>query len=221
MEINQLGYGNPNREFMEFLSKKTPYDGIFELTKGYKPPKNDSEITKYELNTIAESIDEVDEDNLKRFKMIDSNIVKYYSLFLKSKGIEGEKLEPLLREIIDEALPLIAKIKMHYNRPRPYQLAQIFKLKLFPYHTINADSPAYPSGHVIQACLLSEVLSARYPTMSDEFSALIDVIGSSRIMLGVHYPSDNDLALFVGEMIINDEWFQSKHMERFANPNAV
>jgi hypothetical protein len=221
MEINQLGYGNPNREFMEFLSKKTPYDGIFELTKGYKPPKNDSEITKYELNTIAESIDEVDEDNLKRFKMIDSNIVKYYSLFLKSKGIDGEKLEPILREIVDEALPLIAKIKMHYNRPRPYQLAQIYKLKLFPYNTINADSPAYPSGHVIQACLLSEVLSARYPTMSDEFSALIDVVGSSRIMLGVHYPSDNDLALFVGEMIINDEWFQSKHMERFANPNAV
>ena len=221
MEINQLGYGNPNREFMEFLSKKTPYDGIFELTKGYKPPKNDSEITKYELNTIAESIDEVDEDNLKRFKMIDSNIVKYYSLFLKSKGINGEKLEPILREIIDEALPLIAKIKMHYNRPRPYQLAQIYKLKLFPYQTTKADSPAYPSGHVIQACLLSEVLSARYPTMSDEFSALIDVVGSSRIMLGVHYPSDNDLSLFVGEMIINDEWFQSKHMERFANPNAV
>ena len=221
MEINQLGYGNPNREFMELLSKKTPYDGIFELAKGYKPPKNDSEITKYELNTIAESIDEVDEDNLKRFKMIDSNIVKYYSLFLKSKGIDGEQLEPVLREIVDEALPLIAKIKMHYNRPRPYQLAQIFKLKLFPYHTINADSPCYPSGHVIQACLLSEVLSARYPTMSDEFSALIDVVGSSRIMLGVHYPSDNDLALFVGEMIINDEWFQTKHMERFSNPNAV
>lgn len=221
MEINQLGYGNPNREFMELLSKKTPYDGILELSKGYKPPKNDSEITKYELNTIAESIDEVDEDNLKRFKMIDSNIVKYYSLFLKSKGIDGEKLEPILREIVDEALPLIAKIKMHYNRPRPYQLAQIYKLKLFPYKTINAESPAYPSGHVIQACLLSEVLSARYPTMSDEFSALIDVIGSSRIMLGVHYPSDNDLALFVGEMMINDEWFQSKHMERFANPNAV
>lgn len=221
MEINQLGYGNPNREFMDVLTKSTPYDGIMELVKGYKPPKNDSEITRYELNTISEAIDEVDEENLKRFKYIDRSLIKYYSMFLKSKGIDGEKLEPMLKEIVDECLPLIAKVKMYYNRPRPYQLAQIYKLKLFPYQSVQSDSPSYPSGHVIQACLLSEVLSARYPTMSEDFSALIDVVGSSRIMMGVHYPSDNDLALFIGEMIIADEWFQSKHMERFANPNGV
>ena len=221
MEINQLGYGNPNREFMEVLTKTTPYDNILELVKGYKPPKNDSEITRYELNTISESIEEVDEDNLKRFRLIDRSLIKYYSMYLKSKGIDGEKLEPILQEVIDESLPLIAKIKIHFNRPRPYQLAQIFKLKLFPYETFTTHTPSYPSGHVIQACLLSEVLSARYPTMSDELSALIDIVGSSRIMMGVHYPSDNDLALFVGEMIIADEWFQSKHLERFSNPNGV
>jgi hypothetical protein len=212
MELNQVTYGNPTQKAKELLSRKGLVDDLFDKLKNTDMPSNDSELTKEELNQVAEGIllleDAENEIYLKRYKSYDRSLIQSIVSIFKQKGID---VEELCEEILLDINPLIAKLKVHFNRPRPFQLANYYKLKLFPYNSYSSFSASYPSGHTTQAYVILNVIANKYPAEYQFCKKLIDDIVDSRIYLGVHYPTDNDFAKEVGYMILKHKEFTKKY----------
>jgi undecaprenyl-diphosphatase len=52
------------------------------------------------------------------------------------------------------------------------------------------DAGSFPSGHTLHAVMAAVVVTELLPVLAIGFLALALVIGLSRVVLGVHYPSD-------------------------------
>jgi DNA topoisomerase-1 len=98
--------------------------------------------------------------------------------------------ENALSQMASEAAVLITKLKWLYNRPRPYQVAAKHGIGFTPMGSVTAHTPAYPSGHTIQAYLISSRLSEVSPQHRKAFMDLAHAISFSRAVGGYHWPSD-------------------------------
>lgn len=212
MDINQANYGNPTREQKVFLDEIGFVDDLFLKLKNEPFPANNSDLTKDELNEIVDSLNSIsDAENkayLTRYKAYDRSAVQVIVSTFKQKGID---VEALCDEIVTDTKNLIIKLKFFYQRPRPNQLAQYYKLKLFPYKSYSADTPSYPSGHTVQSYVILNVIADRHPELYQFCKELIDDIAYSRIYLGLHYPTDNDFSKAVGKEILKHPKFTQKY----------
>ena len=116
-----------------------------------------------------------------------------------------------IKELVNDIGPIIMKLKFYYNRIRPYQLANVYGLALSPMPSCSADSPSYPSGHTLESRVFAEILSFRYPEHQDMLRKFAEKCALSRVMLGLHYPSDNVLSLQVSAAIVKDKNFRNKY----------
>lgn len=212
MKLDQVTHGNPTQNIIVLLNKKGLVDSLFEELKNTDMPLNDSELTKEELNEVADGIllleDKENDYFLKRYKSYDRSLIQSLTTIFKQKGID---VEEVCTQIQNDINPLIAKLKVHFNRPRPYQLANYYKLKLFPFDSFSANTASYPSGHTLQASVMLNVIGSMHPTQYKYCRNIIDDIAESRINLGLHYPSDNDFALEVADKILKHKEFSKKY----------
>lgn len=212
MEFNDLTYGNPTHEQLGFIQGTCLVDDLFDTFKDAVVPNNDSELVKDELNEIADSLAVMsqpeNQNYLKRYLAYDRNLIQAISSIFKQKDIE---VEELVTEIVKDIQNLIFKLKFHIQRPRPFQLAQYYKLKLFPYKSFSAHTPSYPSGHTTQAIVILNVLGNKYPTEYQYCKELIEDIAYSRVYLGHHFPTDNDGGRELGKAILKHPEFTKKY----------
>ena len=212
MNLNQVTYGNPTLEEKEVINKPSILDDLFAVFKEDHFPLSDSELVKEELNEIVEDLTtiakEENETYLKRFKSYDRGLIQVITTTFKQRGID---VEELCKEISFDLTSLLYKLKYHYQRPRPNQLAQYYKLKLFPYESHSANTPSYPSGHTLQAFVILNVIANKYPKECDFCDQMIEDISNSRLYLGLHYPSDNDFAVLVGNEVLKHKEFTKKY----------
>ena len=78
-----------------------------------------------------------------------------------------------------------------FDRPRPYQ----HSLNVVPY--VFEDSSSYPSGHVTRAFGALLILSNRSKVARYLAYICTFLLALSRIILGVHYPTDTIGAIFL------------------------
>jgi hypothetical protein len=213
MNLDEITFGNPNIEQLAYIQKESYLDYLFEELSTYTFPKNSSEATKEELNQIVDCLATLEgkEEYIKRYKTYDAHLKKYFIDGLV-KGLENEdEVKVLVNDIMEDIKPLLVKLKYHFQRPRPNQLAQYYKLKLFPYQSISADSPSFPSGHAFQGRILTEVLGNRYPKTYSFMQKVFKDICYSRLYLGLHYQSDIDVAIFSADKVLADKEFKQKY----------
>lgn len=155
-----------------------------------KPPANDSSITKQELQQVKKISSERTESDLILIKRTDEDPSITLKDILKKNNLTfpKEEFDRLYRTLE----PIILYLKEYYARARPYTIDP----------TINAiDSKthenylSYPSGHVAYAALSEKILSEKYPQHKDEFKKAVDDVGRARILMGVHYASDNTASI--------------------------
>ena len=212
MNLNQVTYGNPTKELKQLLEEDLLVDDLFlKLKEDFFPP-NDSELVKDELNEIVDYINSIsDEENkafLTRYKAYDRSLIQVITTTFKQRGID---VENLCIDIIKDIRNLIYKLKYFYQRPRPYQLAQYYKLKLFPYNSFSSSTPSYPSGHTLEACVILNVISDKFPNEYQFCREMIDDVAYSRLYLGLHYQTDNDFAKEVAKEILKHPKFTQKY----------
>ena len=158
-----------------------------------KPPKNNSDEVMDELQ-LLDSLPEI-----KNFVKTTDDLHKHFTQFLKTKKIDYPKNE--IKELLKNSSPIILKLKYHYNRPRPEQLAKEMGLAFHAKPLDSARTPSYPSGHSAQGRLVARYLSNLYPKHESELMKLGNEIGTGRLVAKVHYPSDDLFGKKIGDAL--------------------
>jgi undecaprenyl-diphosphatase len=91
------------------------------------------------------------------------------------------------------ALLLYRVLKRHTRRPRPYRTCPGVIAHLPP-----LDEFSFPSGHTLQAVGFTIVALAWYPALAPLLLPFTALVAASRVILGLHYPSDVLAALAIG-----------------------
>ena len=117
--------------------------------------------------------------------------------FHKTNKTISAAFEPYVNESIEE----LDEISMRYNsiifffkysinRARPEQVNRNIK----PIDTSTAQTPAYPAGHALQAQVLANYLSKKYPEKKELFNKLSIECDTTRVKAGLHYFSDGEFS---------------------------
>ncbi|MBD8526380.1 phosphatase PAP2 family protein [Pseudoxanthomonas sp. CAU 1598] len=94
------------------------------------------------------------------------------------------------------ALGLYMQLKRHTQRPRPYATEpRVTAL------TPALDEFSFPSGHTLHAVSFTIVALAWYPQLAWLLVPFTLAIAASRVVLGLHYPSDVLAAAVIGSAL--------------------
>jgi undecaprenyl-diphosphatase len=80
---------------------------------------------------------------------------------------------------------LCALVKRVVGRPRPPVACPDIRACV-----ATLDRFSFPSGHTLHAVAFGLVLAATYPALAWPLAAFAVLVGASRVVLGMHYPSD-------------------------------
>jgi undecaprenyl-diphosphatase len=81
-------------------------------------------------------------------------------------------------------------------RPRPYEVRQDIWLTGKP-----LDKFSFPSGHTLHAVVFGTVVLGYFPQLSIVVIPFMIMVGLSRVVLGLHYPSDVIAGALIGALI--------------------
>jgi undecaprenyl-diphosphatase len=104
---------------------------------------------------------------------------------LLAEGVDA--VAPVLRMIAVGALGVLLYkwLKATTSRPRPYQVRAAIRRAADP-----LDRFSFPSGHTLHAVAFSILMTAHHPPLAWLVWPFTLLIASSRIVLGLHYPTD-------------------------------
>ena len=206
--LEEVVYGNPTREQLELLQKKSQYDYLLPEMFEAEPPSNISTLTQDELRALVDyqkQYNFLPENIKKRYQAYDDDMCKAIVNFIYNN--HNVDVTELVQSIFTDTLTIILKLKYKFQRPRPFQLGFYYKQSIFPVQTLTAISPSYPSGHVMQVALVAQTLGNLYPKTYQDLSRLLTDVIEQRLFYGLHYPSDCDRAVdFAKTIVKSKEW---------------
>jgi undecaprenyl-diphosphatase len=88
-------------------------------------------------------------------------------------------------------------IKGRASRPRPYEVIQAIQLSTMP-----LDRFSFPSGHTLHAVVFSLVAISYYPVLAWVLLPFTLLVAMSRVILGLHYPTDVLVGAVLGGIIV-------------------
>lgn len=91
------------------------------------------------------------------------------------------------------ALLLYRSLKKHTRRPRPFRAHQGIVAHIPP-----LDEYSFPSGHTLHAVSFSLVAIAYFPVLAVLLVPFTLMVAASRVILGLHFPSDVLAAAVIG-----------------------
>ena len=165
-----------------------------------KFPDNDSDEVARELDIIIEAQDTAPlTENV--MSLADEEPMELFKRACDALGVpvDNETAEMLVQDLRRIAIIL----KYTHLRPRPSEIA--------PYHNRYIvledfdpydDTPSYPSVHATIGYGLANMYASRYPNFADEFLNVGDTIAMQRIQSGRHYPSDNEYARAIADLLL-------------------
>lgn len=123
----------------------------------------------------------------------------WYGLMLALVMIHGRAaLLPVLHMVAAGlSCTLIYKwLKNRTLRPRPYAVRPQISLQGAP-----LDQFSFPSGHTLHAVAFSTVALAYYPQLAVVVLPFTVLVAASRVVLGLHYPSDVLAGALIGALV--------------------
>ncbi len=195
-------------------------------------PANSSEQTRAELDFLLDLQDKRTEKQTQRVMQLakigywpHKNYTKtddgyegnLKDLFFMAREVSGEKynareypkVAELLKGVMQDTRLLEFVVKFNLLRARPYHLdANIKPLQEIP-------TPSFASGHTLWAYIQAYTLSELEPEKRDEYIALAYEIGLSREIMGVHFPSDEEVARQIAHKMLMLMWHTEKFKKDF------
>jgi membrane-associated phospholipid phosphatase len=207
LSIDSLVAGNPCSRDYKLMQTESYLDRLLPDLYKFTPPKNSSPATRAELHSLVQftQTQRVFQNNL-----YDEALLPHIKKLFTEAGASEEYIDFVTTAVAEDAIPMITKLKYHFNRPRPTQLAPYFDIALYPDFSYFTNNPCYPSGHTTLTTITCEVLGNHFPEAYQVTQRLIEDVMNSRLYLGVHYPSDNDMARVVANKVLENPQFKSK-----------
>jgi acid phosphatase (class A) len=145
---------------------------------------------------LVESFQAVDD---ARWQLADLDANALYPRFAEAFGTQIDKktspaLVKLLDRSIDDVDATASAAKDHFHRPRPFQRLQLQRVcdKAMPpkpeVHPTQGTS--YPSGHSTHGWTVAMILARVAPERSEALLARAQEYEESRLVCGMHFPSD-------------------------------
>jgi undecaprenyl-diphosphatase len=123
----------------------------------------------------------------------------WYAVMLGILLIEGrEGIFPCLHMLAVgiSSLGTYKLIKTSASRPRPFEVSQAIAPGMPP-----LDRFSFPSGHTLHAVAFTGVALVYYPVLACLLLPFTLLVGVSRVILGLHYPSDVLAGAVIGASI--------------------
>lgn len=84
-------------------------------------------------------------------------------------------------------------LKQGTGRPRPFKTCPGIRVCARP-----LDEYSFPSGHTLHAVAFGVILSTYYPVLAWPLGVFAALVALSRVVLGLHYPSDVLIGALIG-----------------------
>jgi undecaprenyl-diphosphatase len=94
------------------------------------------------------------------------------------------------------SLAIYRLLKRWTRRPRPYASHRGIVARVPP-----LDQFSFPSGHTLHAVAFTAIACTWYPALAWILVPFCILVGLSRIVLGLHYPSDVAAAVVIGSLL--------------------
>ena len=170
-----------------------------------KPPRDDSFDTNQEIKQLSKT------PMNKKFVTEKDDIEATFKKTAKSAGVEYPS--GLVKKLMEDSTSPILKLKKHFNRPRPKELAKKHNINLKTIEMASMKTPSYPSGHSAQGVLVGEALADMYPKAAEKFRKAGKDISKSRNVARAHYKSDSKFGEDLGKEMY-------KHYKATSNKNS-
>jgi len=204
-EINAIQFGNPTLELYKIANDADNHIKKFFVDKGLaekiikEAPTNYSEITQNDIQTVMSMMKTVTPEDIVFARQAEESYEQVFLDFFAAKGIKETMGE--LKGVDSQTEAILFYLKEEINRPRPNQLGKAYRLPLFPIIHTDANSASYPSGHATSSFNLAEYYSRKYPLYRGELEHLAERIAESRVKMGIHFPSDSEIARYIVKLI--------------------
>ena len=165
------------------------------------PPKNDSEETKNELETVKKLSEARSKEDEKSVKDHDDDVTFAIENYMNENDLEYDEKD--IKRIKEAGLGVSRYFKNSFQRPRPWQVAENLSLNIVPmdFPSDSMETPSYPSGHSLQSRLVAEKYAEKYPDHKDGLIAAANECGLGRVKAGWHYPSDHKSGVTIAKQV--------------------
>lgn len=108
------------------------------------------------------------------------------------QGFNDPLLQAMLLAFAIER-PVYFVLKNGFRRHRPQQALQNFRSVITP-----SDHFSFPSGHTSAACMMATLVGYFFPALMVGLYLWAALVGFSRVVLGVHFPTDTLVGAALG-----------------------
>jgi undecaprenyl-diphosphatase len=128
------------------------------------------------------------------------------ALLLAASGARG--LSVLSAGAVSAGLAnvLLLCVKGRVRRPRPCERTKPRHFDVNPLGWLPSDRFSFPSGHALNAFAIGSVVALAFPPVAAPVLALAASVAASRVVLGLHWPSDVLAGSLVGLLVGTSVW---------------
>ena len=162
-------------------------------------PKGDD--VKKEIEEVISYVNDATDEQKEQYKNSDIDSTYYIKEYLKKEELDYD--EDTIEYLEDQCKPIIKHHKNHFNRARPYQVAEKLDMEFNRFITETSKTPSYPSGHTVQPYVVAEYYSKLYPQHRAGLINGAKIAGFGRVIAGLHYPSDFDAGVYLAKELMN------------------